>query len=462
LSDVPGTIRGVSHGALRVRLDVTDVQAEMLLRAAGARRKAWNWAVAKIKANADQWHAEATYDIARTDRIQPLSYFTLGKQWTAERPEVAPWAGEHSTWTFRYALRDAANAHAAFLAGQRRFPRFKARHRDKARFTVRDGLALEAGRVRLAKYGWVQIAAACRQQAKLRRLVRRGHAVLQHVTVSRHTDRHWYATVNYTREARIPAEQHMPPAGPVVGVDRGVKTAAVVATAGGALVAELPASRALRDRLRQVKHLQRAVSRAQRGSANRRRALARLGRSHARAAAVRADALHSFTAALARDHRIVVVEDLATKNLMANRPLAAAIGDQGWGELARQLGYKTARHGGRMIVANRWFASSKTCSACGAVRPKLTLAERTYHCGNDACGHVADRDVNAAVNLAAWGEHTLGLCPCVTQAGDRHPGGPTAGEPRHACGGWVSAPAVPAGPVLPGEAGTSQPRASVA
>jgi putative transposase len=142
---------GVSHGAVRVRLDVTDVQSGMLLRAAGARRFAWNWAVAKIKAKADQWAAEASYGIERADRVRPLSYVTLGTLWSAERPGVAPWVGEHSTWTFRYALRDAANAHAAFLAGARRFPRFKSRHRDRARFTVRDGLALEAGRVQLRR-----------------------------------------------------------------------------------------------------------------------------------------------------------------------------------------------------------------------------------------------------------------------------------------------------------------------
>lgn len=447
---------------MRVRLDVTDVQAGMLLRAAGARRFAFNWAVAKIKANADQWATEATYGIERADRVRPLSYFTLAKLWTAEKPEVAPWAAEHSTWTFRYALRDAANAHAAFLAGRRRFPRFKSRHRDRARFTVRDGLALEAGRVRLAKYGWVRVAAACPQQAKLRRLLRRGHASLQHITVTKHADGRWYATVNYTREARLPAEQHSAPAGPVVGVDRGVKTCAMVVTANGQVIAELPASRALRDRLRQVKHLQRAVARTQKGSANRRRAVARLGRAHASVAAVRADALHRFTATLARSHGVVVVEDLATANLLRNRHLAAAIGDQGWAELARQLTYKTARSGGRCIVADRWFASSKTCSACGAVRPKLTLAERTYRCGNPDCGHVADRDVNAAANLAAWGEHTLGLCPCVTQAGDRHPGGPSAEATRHACGGWVSAAAGPAVAVLPGEAGTSRSRLGVA
>jgi putative transposase len=142
VSDPACTISFVSHGAVRVRLDVTDVEASVLLRAAGARRYAFNWAVAKIKANADQWSAEATYDIDRADRVRPLSFFTLAKMWTAEKPTAAPWAGEHSTWTFRYALRDAATAHQAFLAGRHRFPRFKARHRDRARFTVRDGLAL--------------------------------------------------------------------------------------------------------------------------------------------------------------------------------------------------------------------------------------------------------------------------------------------------------------------------------
>ena len=441
-----------------MRLGVNDAQAGMLLRAAGARRFAWNWAVAKVQANADQWAAEATYDIERADRTRPPTYFTLAKMWTAEKPQVCSWAGEHSTWTFRYALRDAANAHAGFLAGQRRSPRFRSRHRDRPRFTVRDGLALEAGRVRIAKYGWLRITAPCPAQAKLRRLLRRGQASLQHITVSRRSDGHWYASVSYNRAVRTPSSQHSAQAGPVVGVDRGLRTAAVVATVNGDVVRKLPASRALRDRLRKLKHLQRALSRTQKGANNRRKAIARLGRGHARAAAVRANLIHAFTAALAREYGVIVVEDIATKNMMANRTLAAAIADQGWAQLARQLSYKSARHGGRVLTADRWFASSKTCSACGAVRPKLTLAERTYRC--DACGLIRDRDVNAAANLAAWGEHTLGICPCVTRAGDRHPGGPTA--ERHACGGWVSAAASQAAAVLPCEAGTSRPRPGVA
>ncbi|MGH8892168.1 MAG: RNA-guided endonuclease InsQ/TnpB family protein [Actinomycetes bacterium] len=334
----------------------------VLWRAAGARRFAHNWAVAKIKANANQWAAEASYGISKTDRVRPLSYFTLAKQWTAAKPTVAPWAGEHST-------------------------------------------------------------------------------------------------LCYDRPARVPAEQHQPTTGASVGVDRGVRTSAVVATADRRVVAELAGVRALRDARRKVAHLQRDLSRTRKGSANRVKAIARLGRAHARVAAVRADALHMFTARLARRHAVVVLEDLATANLMKKRHLAAAIGDQGWAELARQLQYKTARHGGQMIVADRWLASSKTCSCCGWVTPKLSLAGRTYICGNTAagCHLVADRDVNAAANLAAWGEAQLAG---RTQVGDRHPGGPSAGTCRHACGGGNESAATPAG--ASGETGPSRPRTRVA
>jgi putative transposase len=311
----------------------------------------------------------------------------------------------------------------------------------------------------LAKYGWVKVAAPCQAQAHLRRLVRRGRARLLNITVARHSDGHWYATVCFERETRTPTALRSAPTGPCIGVDRGLRTSAVAATAERTVVAQLAGIRVLRDARRKVAHLQRDLSRTQKGSANRRKTAARLARAHARVAAVRADLLHTFTAPLARGHGVVVVEDLATANLLGNRHLAAAIGDQGWGELARQLAYKTARHGGLLIVADRWFASSKTCSCCGWVKPKLGLAERTYRCGNTTagCQLVADRDVNAAANLATWGEaqHAGQI-----RVGDRHPGGPSAGTCRHACGGSNEPAATLAG--APDEPGTSRPRDSVA
>jgi transposase len=93
-----------------------------------------------------------------------------------------------------------------------------------------------------------------------------------------------------------------------------------------------------------------------------------------------------------------VVEDLHFAGMVKNRRLARHVADAGFGEIRRQLAYKTAWHGGTLIVADRWFASSKTCSQCGAVKAKLALSERTYCC--EVCGTVLDRDVNAAVNLA--------------------------------------------------------------
>jgi putative transposase len=125
-------------GAVRLRLDVSDVsdvRAQQLLSAAGARRFAYNWALARIVANHAQWKVEESYGIAKSDRTRPFSFFDLVKAWDGAKGEQAPWFGEHSTWTFRYAIRAAARAHADFLSGKTRFPRSKSRHRDRRRFT---------------------------------------------------------------------------------------------------------------------------------------------------------------------------------------------------------------------------------------------------------------------------------------------------------------------------------------
>jgi len=446
---------------VRLRLKPTNAQAAVFLRAAGARRFAFNWALAQIKARQDQWAAEVTYDIPKGDRTRPFSYFDLTLRWDAVRDMVVPWYREQSVWTFRYGIHAAQEAHSRFLKGTSRFPKFKSRHRDRVRFTVASatGAHLQPGRLRLAKYGWVKLAAPCRAQAKLRRLLARGRARIMNVTVSRDAGGAWYASICVERTMTTDPQTCSRPAGPVVGVDVGVKTAAVVATSDRTLIETLEASRALRDALAHTKHLQRNLCRAQKGSANRARARLRLGRAHVKVAALRNTRLHQFTTKLSKSHGVIVVESIGTANLMRNHHLAQAIGDQGWGELARQLGYKSPRAGGILLPAPRFFPSSKMCSACGAVKSKLPLSVRCYKC--DACGLVVDRDVNAAANLAAWGERKLGINPVTdSQDGDRHPGGPSVQNPGHACGGSNEPVNTTAG--VPGEAGTSRPRASAA
>ena len=120
--------------------------------------------------------------------------------------------------------------------------------------------------------------------------------------------------------------------------------------------------------------------------------------------------LHQVSNTLIKTHDRLVIEDLNVSGMLRNHRLARAISDAGWAEFARLLRYKQAWRGGQLVTADRWYPSSRLCPACRAVRGDLTLADRVFTCG---CGHSADRDTNAAVNLAHWGQghRTIHLDP---------------------------------------------------
>jgi IS605 OrfB family transposase len=132
---------------------------------------------------------------------------------------------------------------------------------------------------------------------------------------------------------------------------------------------------------------------------------------------LRRDGLHKLTSRLAREYGTVVVEDLNVAGMVRHRKLAKAMYDCGFATIRTMLGYKTTWNGGRLVTANRWFPSSKTCSDCGVVKAKLPLRARTFKC--DACGIVLDRDLNAARNLALLVERESG----TGVAGDPKPQG---------------------------------------
>jgi len=195
-----------------------------------------------------------------------------------------------------------------------------------------------------------------------------------------------------------------------VGVDVGVKALAVVFT--GEVV---PNPKHLSRYARRMARFQAQCSRRRGPAKGRppsgrwRRSAACLGAAHAKLAQARTDGLCKLTANLAKSHAVVVVEDLAVAGMTASAKgsghwrgkagLNRAILDVAPGELRRQLAYKTRWYGSALVVADRWYPSSKTCSRCKAVKAKLSLSERTYRC--EHCGLVADRDANAAVNLVS-------------------------------------------------------------
>ena len=187
-----------------------------------------------------------------------------------------------------------------------------------------------------------------------------------------------------------------------VGVDLGVKSLAVLST--GEVIAN---PRHLDVALRELRRLQRQAARRvgpdkrtrRQPSARWRKTQARVARLHTAVANARRDGLHKLSTRLVRTFGTVVVEDLNVAGMTKNRRLARHIAGVGMAELRRQIEYKAAWSGVHVHVADRWYPSSKTCSACGVVKAKLRLSDRVYTC--DQCGFTLDRDLNAARDLAA-------------------------------------------------------------
>ncbi|CAJ61720.1 Putative IS605 family transposase [Frankia alni ACN14a] len=219
-----------------------------------------------------------------------------------------------------------------------------------------------------------------------------GRARLLGATVSRTACR-WFVSFTVEVELAVPAgPTRRQRTGGTVGVDLGVKHLAVFST--GETV-ENP--KHLAGSLRRLRTASRAYARSKPGSAGRRKHAARIARIHGRIAHQRRDGLHKLTTRLAQSHEVVVVEDLHVAGMVRNRRLARAVSDTGMAEVRRQLAYKTAWYGSTLIIADRWYPSSKTCSGCGWRNPSLPLSDRMFTC--PSCGLVADRDLNAAVNL---------------------------------------------------------------
>ncbi|WP_440071540.1 IS607 family element RNA-guided endonuclease TnpB [Streptosporangium sp. OZ121] len=332
----------------------------------------------------------------------------MRRAWNIAKGDVAPWWADHSKEAYTTgldgvtrALRNWAASRNGTRAGPKMgFPRFKSKHRTtpSCRFTT-GAIRVEADRrhVTLPRLGTIRTHESTR---KLARHLERGTGRILSATVRREVGRWFVAfTCEIDRTDRAPARPDA-----VVGVDLGVKDLAVLST--GEVVANPKHHRSALKRLRRLnKQLARRVGpRAPDGgrreaSARWAKAKAALGRAHARVANQRRDGLHRLTTRLAATWGTVVVEDLTISGMVRNRRLARAVSDAGLAEVRRQLSCKTAWSGGRLVVADRWFPSSKTCSGCGAVKAKLALSERTYTCAG--CGLVADRDLNAALNLAA-------------------------------------------------------------
>jgi putative transposase len=437
--DPPGEPRGgmLVRQAYRFALDPTRRQQGALASHCGAARYAFNWALKLVKRRLDERAAGMEVEV-------PWTLPALRREWNRAKPDVAPWWRENSKEAYNSgldalarALQNWSDSKADRRNGRRvGFPRRKRKHltRPTCRFTT-GAIRVEPDRhhVVLPRIGRIRTHESTR---KLARRLEAGTARILAATIVCTADR-WYVSFTVEVQRRVPEPA---PVGSVVGVDVGIRHLAVLST-GKVIANPRPlhqAQRRLRRFNRQLarRHGPRAPDGTRRApSTGWKQVRRRLGRTHARVANLRLDGLHKLTSELVTSHDVIVVEQLNVAGMLRNRRLARHIADAGWGELRRQLGYKTTWAGTRLVQVNAFYPSSKTCSGCGAVTAKLPLSVRVFCC--EACGLRIDRDLNAALNLAALvSEVVAGSGPETGNArgGDTSPGlagqTPAKREPR--------------------------------
>jgi putative transposase len=469
------------HTTFKFCLDPGAGQQEVLTRHAGAARVAFNQCLGMVKSSLTRRHSDPSVDLPWTgfDLINTFNawkkteaagrLFTVASNGCVELlvtglacfTQVCQQVFEEAAVDCGKALAAWADSRSGRRKGKRvGFPRFKIKTAAVASFRLRNKHpkggkpAIRVGdndHPRTVTLPGIGVIAVHDDTRRLRRMLAKDRARICYATVSHHAGR-WYVALNVEAADLHPARRHMPGGaadhGGWVGIDRGLSAFLVAATADGTEVARIQdAPKALAAGLHRQRHLAKKLSRKKKGSVNCREASYRLARHHRHVRNVRRHFLHKVSNELVKTHDRLVLEDLNVSGMLRNHRLARAISDAGWAEFARLVGYKQTWRDGDVAVADRWYPSSRLCPACGTINADLTLADRLFICG---CGHSADRDVNAAANLAGWaeGQHDLHLDPRTPKHGGRATNARRRdGADRHTtCAGFTGTLRVPVKP----------------
>jgi len=371
--------------AHKIELQPNNEQTTYFLKASGVARKAYNWAL-------QEW--ERQYQNG-----EKPSEAALRKQLNSIKREEFPFMLEVTKAAPQESIKQLGDAFKHFFRRVKNgetpgYPRFKKRGVHDSFVATNgppekgaDAAQVDGRKIKLPIIGWVRMQERVRFSGQIKQ-----------VTVSRTADK-WFASILIDTDA-LPHERKNHGS---VGVDLGINKLAVLSDG-----TEIEGPKAYKNLLRKLRKLNKALARSKRfrnnkgymeDSANRKKVKAKLAKLHKRIADIRRDSLHKATTYIVLNYDVIGIEDLNVRGMVKNRRISRSIMDQGFGEFREQLTYKAKRYNSQLFVADRWFPSSKMCSSCGAIKPTLSLAERTYRCD---CGNEIDRDLNAAINLKTF------------------------------------------------------------
>jgi putative transposase len=352
----------------KTELKLNNHQRTQLIKHCGISRHAWNWGLALTKQILA--HNKNNPD----EKIKFPSSIDLHKWLVGLVKPENPWYYECSKSAPQEALRALRTAWDRCFQKISGVPKFKKKGKHD-NFTLEGGVKiLSSNKIQVPKIGI------------LKTYERLPQSKIKSVTISRHADR-WLISF------RLEMEPKLNNSTTVIGVDLGVKNLATLST--GNIVPGAKSYKKYESKLRKLQWLNRNKTI---GSNNWKKAQLKIARLHRKIANIRKDTLHELTTLLAKNHSKIVAEDLNVSGMLANRKLAKAISDMGFYEFRRQLNYKCELYGSELVVVDRWYPSSKTCSHCGHKKETLCLKQREFVC--ESCGLKIDRDLNAAINLS--------------------------------------------------------------
>jgi len=356
--------------AHRIQLDPNNVQRTYFAKACGVARFAYNWALAEWK---------RLYELG-----EKVSEAELRKQLNSIKRESFPWMLEVTKCAPQLSIMNLGTAFKNFFSGVAEYPQFKKKGQHDSFEISNDQFSLKNRSIRIPNLGWVRLTEVLRFKGKI-----------LGAAISRTADK-WYVSIQVEMPDAKPI--HETSESQAVGVDLGVTNLATLSE--GTIIEGPKPHKVLLSRLRrQNKSLSRkqGAKKGEKKSRNFIKSVKKLSKLHARITYIRKDALHKLTTKLTKTYGRIGIEDLNVSGMTKNHRLARAINDMSFYEFRRQLEYKGKMTGSVIIVADRYYPSSKQCSNCGEKNNELDLSMREWDCPN--CNYHHDRDINAAKNL---------------------------------------------------------------
>ena len=373
--------------AKKVRIIPSMEQEQKLWQSVGTARFIYNWTLARQEEN-------YTLEGTRKNGGKFISDNDLRKELTIlKKTEEYKWLSEVSNNVAKQAVKDACEAFKRFFKGLADKPRFKSRRKSKPSF-YNDNIKLKvkSNMALIEKVGWVKTAEQIPMNVKY-----------TNPRIS-FDGKYWFLAIGIEKEqpvVELTTES--------IGIDVGVKDLAICSN--GMIFKNINKTKKVKKLEKRLRRLQRRVSckylKNKEGSkfvktSNIIKIEKQIKLLHRKLANIRSNYSHQATNKIVKTKPSrVVMETLNIKGMMKNKQLSKAIAQQGLYEFKRQLQYKCEFYGIEFIEADKWYPSSKTCSECGHIKPKLSLSERTYIC--EECGCVIDRDYNASINLSRYG-----------------------------------------------------------